>query len=168
MFRHGSERFDIVVIPASADDDSAPAQVLDRLDDEVRKRGIEDGDETWLVLDVDRWNQPGHIANLTLALQQAVQKGHQLALSNPCFECWLIMHFTEPPSLPQRPSLSSSYKSELRKILGAYNEANLDVERFRPRIADAVARAERYDTPPADRIPRYPGSHVYKLVCKLV
>jgi len=44
-------------------------------------------DEVWCVFDVD--THP----NLPAALQQAVANGIQVALSNPCFELWILLHF---------------------------------------------------------------------------
>ncbi|HKB29618.1 MAG TPA: RloB family protein [Streptosporangiaceae bacterium] len=49
-------------------------------------------DEFWCVFDVE-WprNHPG----LKEAIGQAGQNGIQLAVSNPCFELWLILHFQD-------------------------------------------------------------------------
>lgn len=59
----------------------------------VKRKGSDDEvDECWCVFDVE-W--PKHHPNLTEALQLAKTHGIQLAVSNPCFELWLILHYEE-------------------------------------------------------------------------
>ncbi len=47
-------------------------------------------DECWCVFDVE-W--PQNHPNLDLAIRLATDRGIHLAISNPCFELWLILHF---------------------------------------------------------------------------
>ncbi len=167
MFRHGNAKFSIVVVKPN-NDASAPQHVLAKLKEELGQKGFdEETDEAWIMVDVDHGTETNHIGNMRETLQQAVQAGYNLALSNPCFECWLIMHHGDPPQLPQQQSLSNDYKGHLRTLIGGYNESNVDIEKFRLHVEVAIARAKQLDYPPADRIPNYPGSHVYKLVEKL-
>ncbi len=51
-------------------------------------RGV-DFDEIWCVFDVDQH------PNLAQAINEARQSGIGVALSNPCFELWLVLHFEE-------------------------------------------------------------------------
>lgn len=51
-------------------------------------RGI-DFDEIWCVFDVDQH------PNLAQAINEAQQSGIGVALSNPCFELWLILHYED-------------------------------------------------------------------------
>jgi hypothetical protein len=46
-------------------------------------------DEVWCVFDVD--THP----NLPAALQQVAANGIHVALSNPCFELWILLHFED-------------------------------------------------------------------------
>jgi hypothetical protein len=54
-----------------------------------RKEGGEI-DEVWCVFDVE-W--PEHHPNLREALEMAASNGIRVAVSNPCFELWLALHF---------------------------------------------------------------------------
>ncbi|MDH2428590.1 RloB family protein [Sphaerisporangium sp. TRM90804] len=57
------------------------------------ERGLDDEvDECWCVFDVE-W--PQHHPNLAEAVRLAKEHGIRLAISNPCFELWLILHFEE-------------------------------------------------------------------------
>jgi hypothetical protein len=49
-------------------------------------------DECWCVFDVE-W--PKHHPNLKQAITLAADHGIRLAVSNPCFELWLLLHFEE-------------------------------------------------------------------------
>ncbi|WP_449060961.1 RloB family protein [Planomonospora algeriensis] len=61
------------------------------------KRAIErirddEVDECWCVFDVE-W--PQNHPNLRQAVRLADEHGIHLAVSNPCFELWLILHFED-------------------------------------------------------------------------
>ena len=57
----------------------------------------------------------------------------------------------------------------LKETLGGYRKGGVDPAKFsRDAATRAVARAEKLDTSPADRWPQKTGSHVYKLVKKLL
>ncbi|AWL39880.1 RloB family protein [Streptomyces sp. SM18] len=49
-------------------------------------------DEVWCVLDVEA---PTPHAGLSDALRLAERHGIEVALTNPCFELWIMLHFTE-------------------------------------------------------------------------
>src|SRR6185295_17099142 len=58
---------------------------------EARRRGDSEisPDEIWCVFDVD---EHGRLAD---ARQQARDNGIELAVSNPCFELWALLHFQD-------------------------------------------------------------------------
>ena len=77
---------------------SAPEHLLNRLNEYADEYEIGKGDAFWLVSDCDHWVQPNQFQNLTQVLQQCRQKSTQVALSNPCFDLWLLLHFTDFPA----------------------------------------------------------------------
>ena len=74
---------------------SSPGAVLGRLDDYIQEYDIGPDDSFWFVTDTDHWVEPGHIANLTRVIQECKQKKIGVAISNPCFDLWLLMHFSK-------------------------------------------------------------------------
>ncbi|MCY4621945.1 MAG: RloB family protein [bacterium] len=72
---------------------AVPETLVDRAcrDTDTRTRAREGPqyDEIWCVLDVD--DHP----NLKSAIDRALQKNVKLAVSNPCFELWLILHLQD-------------------------------------------------------------------------
>lgn len=54
-----------------------------------QRASTKDFDEIWCVFDVD-----AH-PNLAQAVNEARQSGISVAVSNPCFELWLILHYED-------------------------------------------------------------------------
>lgn len=112
---------------------SAPKWVLDRAINFESEFGLNEYDQLWLVLDVDRWPLK-HIRDIG---KQCVEKDKwNIAISNPCFEVWLIMHIK---SVSQKPQMNcSDLKTELHSLVdGGYR-----VENFVPLIERAIERAK--------------------------
>src|SRR6266852_9605777 len=98
---------------------SAPQHVMARLDEYMKEFDFGPEDEFWLVCDCDHWIEARHIKNLVRVIQECGQKGIQVALSNPCFELWLLLHFAE---FPQADKLTrAEVEKQIRKAVGVYD-----------------------------------------------
>lgn len=107
---------------------------------DARSRAIdEEGeiDEFWCVFDVE-WprNHPG----LKEAIQQARANDVKLAISNPCFELWLILHFRD-----QAAWLDNNEARRLRRQLDGSSDKGLDAAKYMHLIGDAAGRAAELD-----------------------
>lgn len=91
-------------------------------------------DEVWCVFDVD-----DH-AHLAAAREQARRAGIQLAVSNPCFELWALLHFQAQTARIERKRAGE----RLRRHLPGY-EKSLSFERLKPGYPQAVERAQHLD-----------------------
>jgi len=143
---------------------SAPKHVLGRLASFAsRYRLLEGLDELWLVLDVDRW--PAQ--QLSEVAQEATQRHYDLAVSNPCFELWLLLHVADAPAGVHS---SAACEVELHRVLGTYNKARPDLATFarRSAVEAAITRARALDPDDASRWPHETGSHVYRLAARLL
>lgn len=167
-------RVRIEVIGAADDTASAPQHVLSRLDGFERRHSLNrDIDQLWLVVDVDHWREPGHVQNLVEMFQAALQKQYFVAVSNPCFELWLLLHFTGDVSgidvIKEPRGAGTRCIEGLRQVCGSYSKSSLQVERYtRERVVAAIDRARALDTTPDDRWPRTAGTHVYRLAHELL
>jgi hypothetical protein len=156
------------------DTSSAPQHVLSRLDEFQQRHHLNDAlDQLWLVIDTDHWSAPSHLRNLDQVIQQARQKGFYTAVSNPCFELWLLLHFTEDVSgidVAAEPRAAGRRCIELlRQVCGSYDKSHLQVERYtRDLVVTAIDRARALDTAPEDRWPQTAGTHVYRLAHELL
>jgi len=67
---------------------SSPSHVLACLNKFKTKYRLRRDDELWMVIDIDRWTEQ----NLSDVAGKCRDKGFLIAVSNPCFELWLLLH----------------------------------------------------------------------------
>jgi hypothetical protein len=111
-------------------------------------------ESVWCVFDVD---QHAHVAE---ARQAASQHGIELAISNPCFELWLILHFEDPPG----PRTCKQLTQRLRKHDPGYGK-RIDFQKYQDGYERAVKGARRLDAAAddGDDAGRNPTTGVYQL-----
>jgi len=95
---------------------------------------IEGGDIAICAFDVDNNTQK----DLMEALKNAEKNGIIVALSNPCFELWYLLHFR---GIDHRVS-SKEIQSELSKHIRNYDKTEDYRELLTPRRRDAFIRAK--------------------------
>ena len=86
-----------------------------------------------------------------------------MAVSNPKFEYWLLLHFEDGSGL----SGSRDCTQRLMRHLPNFKKGHLETQKIEPGIPDAIHRAEAKDTPSCEDWPRTNGSTVYRLVKRL-
>ena len=111
-------------------------------------------DEVWGVVDVDEH------AHLDKARQLAVKNDILLAISNPCFELWALLHFQEQRAHIERDKAQAA----LRRHLSGYDKG-LDFPKLHPGYGNAVRRAQALDVEAQrrDEPDRNPTTGVYRL-----
>lgn len=71
---------------------TSPIHILKVMKTDLKKRRLRKGDEAWIVVDRDIWESE----DLDALVEWAKENGNfYLALSNPKFEYWLLLHFEE-------------------------------------------------------------------------
>lgn len=153
---------------------SSPEHILEEMSKFDREFMLENNDEFWLVIDVDRWGD----SKLSQVASQCIQKDYQLAVSNPCFEIWLLLHLRSLDEYSEdeldefrenkKKGNRTRIDSELLSILGEFNKSNLNVEHFLPAVHSAVQRARALDMNNGQRWPNDLGSRVYLLAEKVL
>ncbi len=149
-----------VYVIQTIDGSSAAAHVLERL----LSYDHEEDDERWLLLDTDHCIRNEHLASFTSTLQQARQKGINVALSKPCFELWLLLHHVDDSNVGALRHARDT-EDKLREILGQYNKTRLKKEHFSAESMQAACeRAQRLDsTVTGGEIPNSNTTRVYQL-----
>jgi len=111
-------------------------------------------DEVWCVFDID--DHP----KVDDAKQQARDNGIKLAISNPCFELCVLLHFQEQWAHTSTAKL----RAACRKYLPGYKK-DLPMETLRMRHDQAATRARNLDTWQQNqgRQDANPSTGVYKL-----
>lgn len=151
---------------------SAPEYVLEQLMQYKSVNSLESDDELWLVIDRDDWKQTA----LRFVAQKCAQDDAlHLALSNPCFELWLMLHLEDVATLSEeekkrlfmnnREGTKDPYlKREMRRLMGgSYNESHYNAFVLVPHVREAISRAENLDVHKKSRWPQDLGTRVYLL-----
>lgn len=133
----------------------SPDQVVEYARDHCDYR---DFDETWCVVDVDHYETDGQ--KITAASAVAAKAGIRLAVSNPCFEYWLLLHhaYTDAP-FPR----CDAVESRLCGYMPSYNKTALQFSDFADGVDEAITRAKRRD-PSGTAYKLNPSSGVWVLV----
>src|ERR1039457_242009 len=84
-------------------------------------------DEVWCVFDIDEHRL------IPEAKQQARANGIELAISNPCFELWALLHFQDQRSHIERGKAQHLCRSHMHNY-----EKDLDYETLRPKYSNAL------------------------------
>jgi len=159
------------------DTKSHPNHVIDLLDERKeywQEHGIQPN-ELWMVVDRDSQNVSD--AQLSEIIDKCNTEGYNLALSNPTFEFWLLLHIsdietydTETLLLNPKPRAKSKKRfieKELSNLLGGYNKNKIQFDRFEAGIRYAITRAKKL---PIDNVvlKKELGTSVCVLVEKLM
>lgn len=157
------------------DGKSSPEWVLLRLDEFKKYFRLRKGDALYLLCDRDRWGDM-----LSDVAAKCVQKKYNLIVSNPCFELWLYLHFTdvseetdEEKALifenKKNPAGTRTYlELKLIEINGTYNKSNPDLTTILPRRLVAIENAKKLTPQETERWPLGLGTYIYKLLNDLL
>ena len=176
---YANPRVHVHVLERSEDEknNSSPEHVLKQLNDYKTQYALEADDELWLVVDKDSWTD-GMLSRVAAVC--AKDAAMNMALSNPCFELWLLLHLEDATSLTpeeykmwlenRRKSKNADpyLKVRLRQELGSYHESSYDAPALVVNVETAIERARRLDQGPDDRWPQTLGTRVYLLAESVV
>jgi hypothetical protein len=112
-----------------------------------------DYDEAWAVCDVDTFD-------VEAAIAQSADSAVGLALSQPCFEVWLIFHKSDSCSPFDN---ADQARRALRRLIPSWNKSNLNFADFVEGVPDAVVRAQKRGEPPRAN----PSTAVWKVIVSL-
>lgn len=158
------------------DTKSAPKYVFENLQKVKEEYDLGREDELWMIVDRDR--NRGNIQKYCERCKS--EANFYFALSNPCFEFWLLLHLkdvsefeAEELKLILENRKVSTKRTYLKQLLSkelqpnGYSEANIRPERFLKHIEVAVKRAKALSQP-AEDFPSALGTDIYKLVEKII
>jgi hypothetical protein len=111
-------------------------------------------DSVWCVFDIDEHPAVGE------AKEMARDNGIDLAISNPCIELWLLLHFRDNPGMQHRDRIKERLKEHVPKY-----DKHVDYATYAPGYSQAVARAKKMDQDAreAGEPHRNPTTGVYEL-----
>lgn len=128
-----------------------------------------DYDHVWAVFDVEA---PGVHAiphpSLNQAVERARRTGIRCAISNPCFELWLLLHFRRQTAYIN----NEAARAGIRRCGCDYNDKGFDFQKVWPHRQSAIRNATALDTRQRTDHPdiadRNPWTSVHELVITLL
>ncbi|MGI8640433.1 MAG: RloB family protein [Pyrinomonadaceae bacterium] len=156
------DKYTIHILPTDQRGKSAPKHIVQRIENFKRKKVSTNlkNDEYWAIVDFDSWGEE----QLAEAHRVCESNKFELAVSNPCFELWLNFHQDKPKS----PKTCAECKKQVEKLLGVYDKNDYDAEKLIEKVASAINKAEQLHQNKSEPFPKETGTHVYKLVQKLI
>jgi len=141
---------------------SSPIAVLKRMQKYVRDCELREKDELWLVIDKNQWR----VEDLDALFDWTkLDDNRNLAVSNPKFEYWLLLHFEDGTGV-RNPSECSD---RLKHHCPNFSKNSIPVRRItKEKVQDAIRRARLKDSPPCEKWPVVYGTTVYRMVERIV
>jgi hypothetical protein len=158
-FHEQNRRITIKIVPRD-EQISAPKYFLNRLAkfQETEEWNPKDNDALWFVLDVDKWKRE-HIQELIEACE--TDKTWHIAISNPCFEVWLLYHLED-----NLATIGDNLKHELH--LRTVGVGRGIPSNFCPKIVIATENAKKNDPSPSQIFPNEKQTKFYLLAEQLI
>lgn len=160
------ERMKLHVVPPD-DGATAPKHLLGRA--ETAQRAVQPwqpDDEVWLVFDVDAQSGSNRLDQVRETAQDAMRRGWQVAVSNPCFEVWFLLH--APGERQPAPLHPSDIVDALRRAFGQYNKMHVPTRCLdAAALAEAITHGRAMDVDADAPIPAHGVTRVYRLMAEM-
>lgn len=171
---------EIIQLPSRKHQGNSPRDIKKQILDEESDTNFRAGDEFLIVSDRDQWETMHHIDFDRFADECAKEKNMYWALSNPCFELWLLLHCTDL-SVFTETELKEIYdnkrvtnrKNTIEKVLDRFMPNGRGYSKtgpktlFIPNLEKAISRAKLMAVP-GEQYPHKLGTDVYMLVERLI
>ncbi|MCF6360840.1 MAG: RloB family protein [Cyclobacteriaceae bacterium] len=134
-------------------EESSPKAVLDAILKTKKSRTSNSDDLFWIIIDRDRW--PNRM--LSQVARQCSDSSIGMALSNPCFEFWQLLHYQDPEEEYNNCRLLKPLVNQLRVCKDENDYTNIDG------LGQAIIRARNLDSGDG-RWLNVNGSRMYLLI----
>ncbi len=166
------ENISFIFLERNVEGHSAPKYIVGLIDEYIEREVAEFGsrkaferynDEYWVVIDQDSW------ADLPRIARECRRKGYNLAISNPCFELWILMHFIPEHRLPElrKLELYKDVQHLMKQFMGGYSKSRFNFSKLLPRLEHALQMAELMELDSQSQLPGKGETKVHHLVRKL-
>lgn len=146
-----SRNYNLYIVDSLATD---PESMIKKAIEIYRKNDLNEknGDKVFCLIDLDLSAEKYKKVNAML--QKNAYKKVNVIFSNPCFEVWLLYHFTEYPK-PEK--CSSDVKKQMKKYIKNYEENydNYEIMGIYDKLLIAINNADNRNYLYGDDIPIY-------------
>jgi len=138
-------------------DSSSPMAVLSAIIKTQKSRDSNKDDLFWIIIDRDKWTSQ----MLSQVARQCYDSGIGLALSNPCFEFWQLLHYQDPAQEYNNCPSLKTLVAQLRVAKDKDEYTNIDG------LGQAITRARNLDSGDG-RWLNVNGSRMYLLIEEII
>ena len=135
--------------------------VLKRFHKAMRTERFRKGDEAWVVVDVDTWDKAEFSQLLGWVKEDS---RHHLAISNPKFELFLVMHFEKGDGCTTPQKVDAMLKRHLPQYAKRIGANQFTLQDVKVGIRNAEVKRARTDS----LIPEPGTTDVHRLVKRLI
>lgn len=154
LLAENSKKIKIKIVTPE-DNKSAPGWLLNNAAKAEEEYQLGKGDELWFVLDVDCWKTEQLMKLGKICDENPLWS---CAISNPCFEVWLFMHYAAISNA------QANSCSELKTELGGLVKGGYRKEIAIKFLDEAIQRAKTGDLNPTHFLPVNKSTKVYQLL----
>lgn len=140
---------------------SSLTHVLKKMEFYLHKESLRKGDEAWIVVDKDDWTE-SQLKELFLWSKK--RQNYGLALSNPSFEYWLLLHFEDGKDLANIQECLARLKRYLPNYKKELDSRKITLDH----IAKAISRAKKRNTTREKGLPVPWSTDVHILVERIL
>lgn len=162
-FKNKYNKFKLYIVDSVATD---PESMIRKAAEVYRKNDLNEknGDKVFCLIDLDLSAE--RYKKINTMLQKNPYKKVNVIFSNPCFEVWLLYHFTEYPK-PEK--CSSDVKKQVKKYIRNYEENydNYEIIGIYEKFLSALSRSDNRNHLYDDNVPLYdrnPYTEVQNLI----
>jgi len=143
---------------------SSPSHIVNEIRDykkDLRKKygQLVSRFEFWMVVDFDKWG-----GNLQEAISACHNNKFKTAISKPCFEIWLLLHYDD---LAKTNGRTLTSKKSINTKLIKYNLSGDNKKDYFGRTKEAIENAKRLDDNKEGAVTNGVGTKVFLLIEEL-
>lgn len=128
-----------------------------------------------LCMIIDRDTQDRSEEQLKEIIEKCQEEGFNIALTNPAFELWLMLHVDDLKTYDRNDLLKNKkissekrfLEKELSEKIGGYSKGNLDFAKFEDGILDAIQRANKFENR-LEKLIDSLGTNIHHLISILI
>jgi hypothetical protein len=162
LFRHDPSLSCKIVLVKKDKNKSDPKSALSAMEKYLQSTKLKSQDEAWIVVDKNSWSDE---QLLLLDSWQSTQDNYRLAVSNPNFEYWLLLHFEDGNKITS----NKDCLNRLKNFLPNYKKEIPRNKLLPQNVHDAIQRAKVHDKLSEKPWPQSLGvTTVYKLLENII
>jgi hypothetical protein len=149
-----------LTIPTNSNQ-SSPLSLLKQVRNYINSKGLREYDQAWIVMDRDQWKKE----DILEVIKWSTENNHYgLALTNPKFEYWLLLHFEDGSGVQTCKECSERLKKHLPNYDKSIPKGKITLEKIEKAIKFLEKKPQLSNEDLMDEV----GTRLHILVGKII